>query len=665
MTAAAAFLASFLLFTLELVAAKLLLPRFGGAAHVWTSAMMCFQGLLLAGYLYARASLRGRWPLWTHGLVLLLPLLCFPLALAPGGEGGAPVPRLLALLLLAVGAPFFALAASTPVLQGSGEEDYSLYAASNAGALGALLLYPLALEVWLPLDLQLRLWEALYIAAAALQLWCLKGRRAAAAEPEESASARHRSVWVLLALGPSAALLAATNLLSLDFAAVPLLWVLPLALYLLTFILAFSKRAWKPQVKLAAVFGMAAWLGTVLVTVLFSADLPSRWHLIRRLWVVNKFAFYCAALFIVCLICHRALSRARPQGRSADFYVCSALGGWLGALLIGVVMPVLGRRLAMPELDWAAAGGLCFAGLLWRDAVLPEPGRAGPRPGGAALAGLALLGAAGLALYVRQGTAFAPGQLFSLRNFYGYYRVTEEEGGRRFFHGNTLHGLQSLDPAKRRTPMLYFHPHSPLGRVFARFGKEARLVGGLGLGVGVIAAYGRPGQSFVFYELDPDVARVARERFTYLSDSAADCSVVTGDARLALEAGGGPFDVLVVDVFSGGAIPVHLLTREALGLYSRRMARGGVLAFHVTNRFLDLRPVLAALAADGGFHGASAASEPGDLVRGEEYHSVWVVLSRDAAKVKALEKDGWTPLGPALAEPWTDAHAGLLSALKS
>jgi len=674
-----AFVGAFLLFWLELLAGKLLLPAFGGAAYVWTGSLMAFQGLLFFGYVYADAATRRPRYRAAHLALLAAPLLTLPVAMSVS-PFGPPMGRLLWALLRGVGLPFFALATTSTVLQAwhrrarpdDEEGAYALYAASNAGSLAALALYPLLLEPRLGLGAQARLWMWLYAGFAALHALALPGpdrapavlREAAANASAEPARRGDALSWLLLSLGPSAALLAATNLLTLDFAAVPLVWVVPLALYLLTFIVSFKRRPWYPRrLSLALAGCFAVWAAAVAWTVSRSAGLEQRWQVLRRLWVVNKGVLVCAGLFVLCLVCHRALALRRPRGSSAGrYYALIALGGWLGGVLVAVVMPLAARRLAMPELDAVVAGLLALTGLLYSAATAPADA---PRAIGAGeLAAVTLVGALGLGFYVRQSPAFESGTRQSLRDFYGYYRVVDKDGERRFFHGDTLHGVQSLDPSRRDEPTLYFGRDSPVGEVFSAFGPAFRRVGVVGLGAGTLAAYGRRGQAFDFFELDPDVIDLARRWFTFLDDSRAALSLVPGDGRLSLTRAPGGYDLLVLDAFSGGAIPVHLLTREAFALYRSKLASGGLLAFHVTNRFLDLRPVLAAEARDAGL--AGAARETGLLVyQKEHYYSSWVVLSGDAAKIDALRRAGWEALSaPPEARPWTDDHASVLSALR-
>jgi hypothetical protein len=399
--------------------------------------------------------------------------------------------------------------------------------------------------------------------------------------------------------------------------------------------------------------------------VLFSADLSDRWQTLRRLWVVNKFVFVNACLFIICLICHRGLAKARPRAEEAPrYYALIALGGFLGSVLIAVVMPVLARRLPMPELDWALAGVLSLGALLYRDwtspAAISEEERPPAKP---ALAAIFLVGAAGLVFYVKLSPAFEPGTVFSLRNFYGYYRVVDKGAYRDFFHGNTLHGLQSLEPAKKNEPLSYFHHASPIAEVLKA--RDYPRVGILGLGVGILAAYGRKGQAIDYFELDPDVIGIAREYFTFLKDSPAAITVTPGDARLSLARTEGKYDLLVLDAFTGGAIPVHMLTKEAFELYEAKLNDGGVIAAHITNRFLNLRPNLAALARAQGLHAAAKQTSLAK-VKAEQAYSSWVIFSRDAKAVEALRSRGWESIEHERpVRVWTDGYASLLSALKS
>lgn len=660
---AAAFLGSFLLFQLELIAAKLLLPRFGGAAYVWTTCLMFFQGVLLLGYGYARFV--GTRFSRAHVVLLSLPILFFPIALSLFSPGAFPSADLLLVLARCVGLPFLALSTAVPILQAwlssRGESrSYSVYGASNAGALLALLSYPFLVEPALALGSQLLLWQVGYALFVLLHLFCLPQTEAAPAQPEGPRPTRaDRLAWLALAAGPSACLLAATNLLTLDFAALPLLWVGPLALYLLTFVLNFSGEPWKPpRLSFLFIVCLVLWLAFVIWSASAPSDL-SRWLAFRKLWIVNRMILISASLFLVCMLCHRALALRKPVVSAASsFYVWTAAGGWAGSVLVAVLLPWLSRGVAMPELDWALAGAGSLLALFFLDRSLARS---------YAVFAVLLVCGTGFGFYAQRASALSGRRVRVLRNFYGYYAVIEQHGMRKFLHGSTVHGLQSLDPAREDEPMLYFHRRSPLGEAFSLFGPSAKRMGVVGLGAGVLAAYGRKGLEMDFYELDADVARIASEDFTFLRRSAARTRLITGDARLSLERDSAArYDLLVLDAFVGGAVPIHLLTTEAVSLYLSRLAPGGVMLFHTTNRFLILEPLLAAQGRALGLFGAWKALDRGDLVKKEDiYYSSWAALSRDPAAIAKLRAAGWSDLAAQPpARPWTDAHASVWSALR-
>ena len=668
---ALAFLGSFLAFCLELAAAKLLLPRFGGSAYVWTGAMMFFQGLLLLAYLYGR---RARLHPRGHAVALILPFFFLPLTLPAPLAASGPFAELLWSLILSVGAPFFVLSTTVVIAQswlmrsscGERTDGYFLYAASNAGAACALLAYPLAIEPLLSLTAQGWLWRALYAAYAVLCLSCAP-RGTAFTEPAASGrapSARERALWLLLSAAPCAALLAATNLLSMDFAAVPLLWTAPLATYLLTFVLNFKREPWYPEKlnrTLLPVFAVFLALFLIPAGLAFwSARDSSPAQILARLLDLGRFGYVLFALFALSMIFHRSLAAGRPASERAmaEYYSWIAAGGLLGSVLIGLAVPYLGRRVGAVALDWAAVGAVAVAAILARDWEQIRSYRK-------TAAGLAAL-AVGLVTAVYSAASHT-GTVYSLRNFFGVYSVRDQGGVRTLFHGNTEHGIQFLDPARQNEPLSYYGFASPLGEAWGTLGADWRSVGVVGLGAGSLAAYGRRGMAMDFYELDPDVAAVAERWFTHLRLSSASIRVIVGDGRLSLEkADGAAYAALVLDAFSSGSIPIHLLTKEAFASYLLRLKPGGVILFHVSNRYLDLRPVLGAASRDLGLSAASKRElsvGPGEEGR---VPSVWVAVSRDAAAIaKLVGNKGWRNLGagPSRATAWTDRHASLLPAL--
>lgn len=672
--AAAAFLASALTFCLELSAAKSLLPRFGGSALVWTTSVMVFQALLLAGYGWARLALARGWGR-AHAVLLALALLAFAVPLPPRDLAGAPALELVVRLLALVGLPFFALSATVPVLQArlmradprAARDAYALYAASNLGAAAGLAAYPLVIEPVLGLPAQWPLWRGAHALVALLCLSCLFGGETAPPAPatEASPGVRRRAAWLLLAAAPCAAMLATTNFLTLDFAAVPLLWTAPLAAYLLTFVLAFRGGLKSGSSDKTLLLLLGAWtalcLAAAAATVLRAGE-SSPLQTVRRLMDVGKFGYVMAALFVIGMIGHRSLAADRPSSERgmAEFYLWIGAGGWAGSACVGILAPWLGRHASLLSLDWLIAAALAVAALATRDW---EAWRARKVLVAGVLAAVVLL-VAGAA---RLSSGSGDGTILRLRNFYGVYAVVDKEGVRAFYHGNTDHGMQALDAARRRVPLTYYNLNSPLREAFDSLGAGIRRVGVVGLGAGAIAAYGKAGQDFDFYELDPDVAAIAGAHFTYLKDTPARARIVLGDARLALEEDADArYDLLILDAFNSGAVPVHLLTEEALTLYLSRVPADGVILLHVSNRYLDLRPLLAAAARDLGLSGAAKRLTQNGRVTDDRVPSSWVALARGPKRLGVLLKEkGWSDLKEfdRGARAWTDRHASLLPAL--
>jgi hypothetical protein len=611
--------------------------------------MTLYQALLLAAY-SATALLAGRaggrrafsaYLAWAVCALFLLPVRLTPSPVQ------APALAVLWALLLGAGPLFLALFAATPMLQSLAAGGYSLYAASNSGALAALLAYPFGLEPLLASDTHLLLWSWPYAAFLCVLLALrLKAPIAEEAKTSERStpSLRTRLLWLSASAGPCAAMLASNNLLANDFAAVPLLWAVPLAIYLATLILNFKRRPWYPlglNLILMGLFG--AWL-------LLYAAAPS---LREGLSGLGKVGLCTAGLFMTGMVCHKALAKAAPAEESGmrSFYVHAALGGWAGSALIAF-LPFLARHNAALALDWLLSAGFCLSALLLRDWESPRARWVG---GAAALCAAAALWAAGGR--TMPGTA-------AVRGFYGILSVEEAGGMRILYHGSTHHGMQSLDPALSRTPMSYYHPGSPLGDVYRLFGGSLRSIGAVGLGAGSVAAYGRPGQSLDFYELDSDVADIARERFSYLREGQADTKILLGDARRSLKAReGAAYDLLILDAFNGGAVPVHLLTREAFELYAARLSSGGIIAVHSSSRHLDLVEPISGAARALGFFGAARKLVPPEDAPVGLVPSDWVVLSRDPGKVeRLLAESGWHRLGAG--RLWTDRHASVLPLIR-
>jgi hypothetical protein len=730
------FLSAFLMFLIEPMIARMVLPLLGGAASVWNTCLVFFQALLLCGYAYAHAStsrLGVRRHAIIHVCVVLVPLFVLPVRLANGAPPPTqnPVGWLLLALLMSVGLPFFVLSTSAAVLQkwyaATGDEGsrdpYFLYAASNLGSFVALIAYPLVVERMLPLRQQAQVWTAGYAVLAGMTIVCAAAawRSAPAASPVEGPAPRpvegprgrdasvaqdgageaiswgRRARWIVLAFVPSSLLMAVTSYMSTDVAAVPLLWIVPLSLYLLTFTVAFSPSASAVRALAARLMPMA----TIALTLVLVAQMNQPLALVIPL--------HLTVFAIIALVCHGELANDRPSAaRLTEFFFWIALGGMLGGLFNALVAPVVFTGIAEYPLVLVLA-------CLVRPAAAAAPARESWRRdvlvaivvGGAAVASVLVnnrfgsasrflvLGAAVPALIAfsqqRRPVRFAvcvallllSGELvqspfgravYATRTFFGVYRVrVDEQLHYRFmFHGSTLHGMQSLLPERRAASLSYFHVAGPIGQVFANV-PNARATGEVavvGLGVGSLASYAGPAQRWVFYEIDPAVERIARDPayFTYLSDCAARCRVTIGDARLSLaRARPEQFGVIILDAFSSDAIPIHLLTREAMALYVSRLAPGGIIALHISNLHLSLSPVLGRLAQAEGLT-ALWQREPasaGSLADGK-FPSEWMVLARDARDLGRLTSDPrWTAPRVQPATPlWTDDFSNILSVLR-
>ncbi len=677
------FLAAALLFLAEPMIARMVLPQFGGSPAVWTTCMLFFQTLLLAGYAYAHAAWRlgGRKQVVPHLVLLLGTLVVLPISVstawAPRGQG-EPAVLLLGLLLVSAGLPFFVVATSAPLLQAwyaalgreRGRDPYWLYAASNAGSLLGLLGYPLLMEPMLTVRGQSWVWAAGY---AALVLLCGACAVAVARAPAAAAfiadersegkapSFRRRARWIALSFLPSSLMLGVTAHLTTDVPPVPMLWIAPLSLYLLSFVLSFASPPFPPRRWVIRMMGFAVVLQAYL---LIDSSLP--------------YTVLCAALllgfFVLALGFHGELAHDRPgTGDLTGFYLCLAVGGALGGLFNSLAAPRLFSWVAEYPLSLAAAGLLLptlrpagrgkFTGLF--DVAVPAglgAAAAAPLLGELRYAvptALCLL-SSGRPLRLGLGLAAILGAwhfqtdreadvVHRERSFFGVLRVVRSGPLRNsLFHGYVCHGSQVLaaDRRVRDRPLLYYHPTGPIGQVFADVlaPRPAHPVGLVGLGVGSLASYGRPGQELSFFEIDPAVARIARDErfFTYLKDSPAACRIVIGDARLTLQGEpDGKFGMIVVDAFSGDMIPVHLLTREALRIYLDKLAEGGLIAFHITNSCLDIEPEIAALARSESLTArvrGDGRLTPKEAASGKE-PSHWAILARQERDLGPLAFD--------------------------
>ncbi len=760
--AATIFIGAFLLFQVQPLMGKFILPWFGGGPGVWTTCMLFFQVLLLGGYAYAHGltqRLRPKRQAWVHLVLLALALASLPIM--PGERwkplgGGNPTLQILILLSVCVGWPYFVLSCTGPLIQQwffrrfPGRSPYRLYALSNVGSLLALLSYPFLVEPRLTRKTQALTWGfglVLYVAGCA---WCAwRNARLAPAAPVSSAQVPvesgtmaaatttgsapvppsrttflQRLLWVLLPAIGSVLLLATTNKLCQDVAVIPFLWVVPLSLYLLTFIICFDSERWYRRVP--------------FTVALVAASVALCWALYKGgSWPVWKqLTIYCSALFICCMVCHGEVYRLRPAPeRLTGFYLGISAGGALGGLLVALGAPLLftnyyelhwglflcgalllivcvfeGSRWLpgrMPDQAWLWLACLlpilAFAGLdrllaHWSAAhALGKPYAIGLRVGIWVLLALMLafwvrrqsprqfiywrplaclwlllgVGLLGGTLW-NQAHAPNPDKILTSRNFYGVLTVFEhqkEDPKSRHLvlqHGRITHGLQFVDPEQATWPTSYYAPQSGVGLAFEVLPPGQHRIGVVGLGTGSLAVYAKPGDYLRIYEINPQVADLANSRFSYLRRCSGKTEVVAGDARLSMEREPSQqFDLLALDAFSGDAIPAHLLTREAFELYDRHLKTNGIIAVHISNHFLDLEPVVRAIARQFNFRGALIDFDENP----EEwwlYSSTWVLLTRDESLLQSPEVSTVaSPLGiDKKAVLWTDDFTSLFQVLK-
>lgn len=685
----AIFLSAFLLFEVQPLAAKMILPWFGGSASVWTVCLLFFQTALLLGYAYAHlvTKLTTCAQAVIHVALVAISFAALPIvpkvAWKPQGASD-PSLRILLVLSLTVGLPYFVLSSTSPLLQAwwarrnPGQSPYRLYALSNVGSMLALLSYPVLVEPRVRTHTQAIAWSATYAVAAVLCAWIALSTRSIVKETLEAASAGERPSWRLLLLWimlpaiASALLLAITNHISQNVASVPFLWIAPLSLYLLSFILCFDSSRWYPR---------SIFLRLLAVTLGGVAYALS--DQFGQMPIIVLVPLFCAFLLVCCMFCHGELARLKPDPKYVTtFYLMVSLGGALGAVFVALVAPR--EFTSLTELPIAV--GACAVMAVIVVARDPE-GLFKPRAGRfqPVVLGIAVIAAVivtSLVLSARESNNYTR---IKTRNFYGLLRVYEKLAPvvletvpdpihlfdppdpryRELVNGTINHGLQFMTPSMRRFATTYYSQKSGVGVALMEAGKRGPLrVGVIGLGAGTLAVYGRWGDYYRFYDINPLVIDVARHEFTFLRDSLAKVDIVPGDARLSLERESGDnFDVLVVDAFSGDSIPVHLLTVEAFELYFKQLKPGGVLAVHVSNRYLDLIPVVRGNAARLGKKTVVVDNPANDDQ--EIFSSTWVLVSDQELPYQVeLMKAAQVTISDGPHVVWTDDYSSLWRLLK-
>jgi len=664
------FLGAFLLFGMEPLVGRLLAPFLGGAAHVWLICLMFYQAMLFAGYFYSHLFARkmGAW----HLAVLFLPLVILPFDIQHLPDVGSPIGQLLIVLLAHAALPFIVLSTTAVVAQvwlsesslGKDYDPYPLYAASNAGSFVALFGYSFLIEPLMGLRIQSLSWTAGYLVYVVLACasWFMfapvkkAGMHASEKNQPAPAASISRSVymrWILLSALPSAFLLAVTNLIILEIGSFPLTWTIPLALYLLSFIVTFKVRGGTPE------FLKRLWPEIVMVALMFYLFAQSHWYI----------AIITLTLFsLICLIAHGTLYEIRPPSEHLTrFYLAIAFGGWLGGATVSLVAPLVFSGLY----EYPILLVLCAAAFFWCrhstiKEVLPD------------FTPFGLLRVVLIVLVITQvGRLLYHGEevRFRHRNFYGTYRVVDVEPAasaqgaiRKLVHGSTLHGAQWLDGSERTSPISYYYQGGAISQAFSVI-PSPRNIAVVGLGAGAAAAYAGEHDHVTFYEIDPDIEPVARRWFTYLGDSKAVQRVVVGDGRLSMQRDRSEhpkYDLVLIDAFTGDGIPVHLLTREAIGISMDSLAEGGLLLFHVSNRYYELRPLIKAVAQEMNLHGAFNTAVAKDQLRPEQIDTHCVALAVNRGSLQPLVETGWVLLGDddlKKMEPWTDDYINILEPL--
>ena len=740
LSAIAIFLGAFLLFLVQPILGKMILPWFGGTPAVWTTCMLFFQVLLLGGYAYAAVLtrvLKPRGQAILHAVLLAVALCLLPItpsAMWKPTDGGLPTGRILVMLLACVGAQYFLLSATSPLVQtwfahaNPGKSPYRLYALSNIGSLGALLLYPLAIEPTIGTSQQGWLWSrafVLFVIVASVMAWQLRVLIPAtppathvdsSTPPTNTTPSKivattswlDRLIWLGLPALASMMLLAVTNHLCQDVAVVPFLWILPLSLYLISLIISFDRDRWyKPAVfALLAIFVILLVCDIAFTAYVYqNADKQPRWLQWIKYDIRLQVLVDVSLFFLGCMLCHGEVVRRRPKPQQlTEFYLTISAGGALGGFIVAIICPLIFVTFAELKIGIFLTFVLAVVVLLRQVGLFKKPGPPTTRSSTKAakknkkvvatesakavkqpfqispslrypigILAILVVGVVLAAQTLVYDSSHAAGPKVQRRNFYGsltvrdWYPEDDPLHGRALYHGTILHGYQFLTEGKTMTPTTYYTEASGVGLTLRAIrGEQPIKVGAVGLGIGTVAAYGQPGDTYRFYEINPLIIQLAKANFSFLSQSQAETEIVPGDARLSLEREEPQaFDALILDAFSGDSIPVHLLTREAIEDYWRHLKPDGVLIVHVSNRYLTLQPVVNRLAVECNLHVVHMHSS--EAVGVHISSSEWMVLAKNE---KVLDHPA---LAPHKSDPtvdrtfslWTDDYNNLIEVIRT
>lgn len=684
---ATVFLAAFLLFQLELIISKLLLPLFGGSFYVWTTCVMFFQGILFLGYSYCFIFIRKRFLLFYtryHLFLILLSLLFLPFTIHPPSLSSNPVLQIFIILLSTICFPFFILSTTSVLFQNwlsmsefkYKDNTYFLYAASNAGSLLALLSYPFLIELFFNIKSQLFIWYIGYFVFCLLSILCRPGNKMIAQEKntfaqnkdqksKEKISLPHTIYWLILSVCASACFLSTTNIITLDIAPIPFLWIIPLSLYLLSFILSFKRKQFYPEfIKQAFLISIIVFIFFNNITIFLSSDFLSKY---TKELAIFKIILINLVLFLCCLLCNGEIVRTKPKkmDNAPFFYLLIALGSLLGSVFITVIIPLISNYLFEFEIILLL---IIFIFILYGFFKVMQKINFSKF-----LLVFQCITFILIISYIKlKNNVLIKGSLYAVRNFYGLYRVVQKKDQIIFYHGTTMHGKQYSSFPKSLQPLAYFHPHSPVASVF-KVKKTLTHIGIAGLGTGSLLAYSKKNQQIDYYELDPEVVAIAKKYFTYIKNSIVKPNFIIGDFRVSLQKSkDNYYDLIILDAFNSDAVPVHLLTREAIQLYQQKLTAKGIIIFNISNRYLDLTNPIHASANVIGMSCLKGSRKLKDIKKTkkgiyDESPSVWMVLTSNKEVIRELikTKKWWLLKNKISADSaWTDHYVNIITSLK-